>query len=296
MRAPLRQAHRARGNSPDGRTRRGGITDGSPRIGSAGGASRRAPVRPRLVTPAFIGLGLAALAYFFADAVLIPTLPVYVSGPLGCRRRLGGDRGGRVQRVRSPACDRGRDDSRIVAVESCPWSTGAAVLRPSRSRVMASPLPYRPSSSCGCSPGWARRCSSLGLSTAMSDLAPPERRGEAMSLFSLSLYVGIAVGSLAGESIVRIGGFSAAWVLAAGAAMLEPSCSPPEWAKPVTPEVVDLPPPSGRLIQRQGAAARGSPPGRGLGNGGVPRLRPAVRPRPRPTRAPAGCSSCSRPS
>ena len=35
---------------------------------------------------------------------------------------------------------------------------------------------------------------------AEADLAPPERRGEALTLFSLSLYVGIAVGPLIGEA------------------------------------------------------------------------------------------------
>ena len=62
----------------------------------------------------------------------------------------------------------------------------------------------------------------VGAVTAMSDSSPPERRGEAMSLFSLSLYVGIALGFVGCESIVRIGGFSAAWVLAAGAAIRSP--------------------------------------------------------------------------
>ena len=53
-----------------------------------------------------------------------------------------------------------------------------------------------------------------------------------MSLFSLSLYVGIALGSLAGESIVRIGGFSAAWVLAAGAAIWSPRARRPGGGNP----------------------------------------------------------------
>jgi predicted MFS family arabinose efflux permease len=60
----------------------------------------------------------------------------------------------------------------------------------------------------------------VGAATAMTDLAPPQRRGEAMSLFSLSLYVGIALGSLAGESIARLHGFVAAWILAVGAAIV----------------------------------------------------------------------------
>ena len=37
---------------------------------------------------------------------------------------------------------------------------------------------------------------------AASDLAPPERRGEALSFFSLSLYLGIATGPLVGEAVL----------------------------------------------------------------------------------------------
>src|ERR671915_724965 len=46
---------------------------------------RRRPLRgrPRLVTPTFVLVGLASLAYFTADGVLIPAVPLYVEGPLG---------------------------------------------------------------------------------------------------------------------------------------------------------------------------------------------------------------------
>ncbi|HEX5951417.1 MAG TPA: MFS transporter, partial [Actinomycetota bacterium] len=46
------------------------------------------------------------------------------------------------------------------------------------------------------------------------DLAPPERRGEAMSFASLSLYIGIGAGPLIGEAAVAWGGFAAAWGVA----------------------------------------------------------------------------------
>jgi predicted MFS family arabinose efflux permease len=40
----------------------------------------------------------------------------------------------------------------------------------------------------------------VGALTAVADLAPPPRRGEAMSLASLSLYVGIGMGPLLGAA------------------------------------------------------------------------------------------------
>jgi predicted MFS family arabinose efflux permease len=59
----------------------------------------------------------------------------------------------------------------------------------------------------------------VGAVTAVFDLAPPERRGEAMSIASLALYIGIGLGPLVGELAIERVGFGAAWVLAAAAAL-----------------------------------------------------------------------------
>jgi MFS family permease len=64
--------------------------------------------------------------------------------------------------------------------------------------------------------------------SAISDLAPPARRGEAMSLFSLAPYAGMAVGPALGEALLgdlagEASDFRAAWlvaVLCAGLAAL----------------------------------------------------------------------------
>ena len=40
---------------------------------------------------------------------------------------------------------------------------------------------------------------------AVSDLAPPERRGEAINIASLSVYLGLAIGPFLGETILRPG-------------------------------------------------------------------------------------------
>jgi MFS family permease len=54
-----------------------------------------------------------------------------------------------------------------------------------------------------------------GAATTVVDLAPAERRGEAMSLFSLALYVGIGAGPFAGELILAARGFAAVWLVSA---------------------------------------------------------------------------------
>lgn len=52
---------------------------------------------------------------------------------------------------------------------------------------------------------------------ALADLAPPGRTGEALSLNSLALFVGVAVGPLIGQGLLHAGGLHYAW---AGAAVL----------------------------------------------------------------------------
>src|SRR3712207_2849892 len=44
---------------------------------------RSVTAQPTLLTPGFIAVTLASLAYFTADGVLIPAVPRYVHGPLG---------------------------------------------------------------------------------------------------------------------------------------------------------------------------------------------------------------------
>ena len=51
---------------------------------------------------------------------------------------------------------------------------------------------------------------------AASDLAPPDRRGEALSFLSLSLYLGIAIGPLIGEAVLGDGDFALVWLVTAG--------------------------------------------------------------------------------
>ena len=55
----------------------------------------------------------------------------------------------------------------------------------------------------------------VGVATAVQDLAPPDRRGEAASYFSLSTYGGLAVGPLIGESVLENHGNSWAFIVGA---------------------------------------------------------------------------------
>jgi MFS family permease len=55
----------------------------------------------------------------------------------------------------------------------------------------------------------------VGAATMVTDLAPAHRRGEALSVFSLGLWGGLALGPLLGELVLRDDHFHAVWLLAA---------------------------------------------------------------------------------
>ena len=176
------------------------------------------PARPVLLTPAFVSVTLAALAYFTADGILIPAVPRYTHGPLG-----GGDVAvGLVVGAFSAS-----------AFFLRPWAGGlgdrwgrrplmvggAGVFAVS---VLGYGLAPGPAGLAGLRllTGAGEACFFMGMLAAVADLAPAERRGEAMSLASLSLYGGIGLGPLLGEAAIDRLGYGAAWVLAAAAGLL----------------------------------------------------------------------------
>jgi MFS family permease len=60
----------------------------------------------------------------------------------------------------------------------------------------------------------------VGAATMVTDLAPEKRRGEALSLYSLGLWGGLALGPLLGELVLDGDRFHAVWLLAAGFCLL----------------------------------------------------------------------------
>ena len=172
----------------------------------------------RLITPVFGLITLATFAYFVSVGVLIPTLPRYVEGPLGGGHvavgiiigafsvtavlmrpysgRLGDRRGRRVLMV-AGAASIAVATLGYVAVDSlAPLLALRALTR------VGEALFY------------------VGAASAVNDLAPEGRRGEALSLFSLALYSGIAVGPVVGEIVLDEVSFQAVWLVSAGAGFL----------------------------------------------------------------------------
>jgi MFS family permease len=170
------------------------------------------------MTGAFLTLAVAVLVYFIADAMTLPVTPRYVAGPLG-------------------------GDDFAVGVVIGSFSATALVLRPWAGR-MSDRRGRRPLILAGAALfavgmlghlvattipvlilmrlvlGSGEAFLFVGALSAASDLAPEERRGEAISLISLSLYLGVAIGPFIGEAILGDGRYAAVWVAAAAIAGL----------------------------------------------------------------------------
>jgi MFS family permease len=166
--------------------------------------------RRRLITPPFVLVAVATLAYFTADGLLLPAVPLYVEGPLGggdvavgitvgafsltalllrpWAGRLGDRRGRRLLMVVGGA---------TVGLSVAGYALAASVPVLTALRLVS---------------GVGEAFFFTGAAAAVADMAPEERRGEAVSFFSLALYVGIGIGPLLGEAAIEGLGFTATWL------------------------------------------------------------------------------------
>jgi MFS family permease len=82
----------------------------------------------------------------------------------------------------------------------------------------------------------------VGAATIVTDLAPVSRRGEAMSLYSLGLWGGLALGPVLGEAVLGDARYDAVWLVAAGSSLAAAviALTLPE-TRPVVGEVVSRP-------------------------------------------------------
>ena len=181
---------------------------------------RRTPSsdRPRLVTPVFLLVMGATLAYFISVGALIPTLPRYVEGPLG-----GGDvavgivigafalSAVIVRPVTGAVGDR---HSRRVLMTSGAALVSVSVAGYALVSELSALVILRVVSGVG------EAAFYVGAASVINDLAPDERRGEALSYFSLALYAGLAVGPVLGETVLGDGRYELTWLVAAAAAGL----------------------------------------------------------------------------
>ena len=169
--------------------------------------------RPRLVTTPFMLVMLSNFAYFLAVGATLPVLPRFVEGPLGAGSvaigltmgtfslaavllrpftgRVGDTRGRRVLIVAGGA---------IVAISFAGYAFTDTLVPLFLLRLLS---------------GAGEALFYVGTASAINDLAPDERRGEALSYFSLSLFAGIGLGPVLGETVLNSTSFDTTWFVAA---------------------------------------------------------------------------------
>ena len=184
---------------------------------------------PRLFTPAFAALSLAVLVFFVAGGILLPVTPLFsrdvlladqftiglVIGAFAVSSLLMRPFAGRL------TDRRGR---RIALVIGAAISIAAMV-----GHLIAFDVPTLIFMRLALGAGEALFFVA-GLAAA-TDLAPEDRRGESISLVSLSLYLGIAIGPLLGDWVQEGWGFAAVWIVTAGLYVVSVALS---WIVPET--------------------------------------------------------------
>ncbi len=173
--------------------------------------------RPRITSPAFFVIVLATFAYFVSVGTLLPTLPLFIRGPLAGSSVAVGLASGALN---------------LAALVLNPWA-GRLGDRRGRRLLMVLGALVVSASIAGLLPvtsvavlialrligGAGDAMFFVGGASAINDIAPEERRGEAVSFFSLALHSGLAVGPVLGETLLAGSRFSAVWVLASCSAL-----------------------------------------------------------------------------
>ena len=172
------------------------------------------PAGPPLLTRRFVLVTVAALAYFIGLGVLVPVVPLVVEREL--------DGGGVAVGVAVGAFS-------LTAAILRPWAgllgdrSGRRLLVVGGSVVLSAVIAsYTLAGGLAALvflrvlTGVGEAAVFVGAATAVQDLAPASRRGEAASYFSVAVYGGLALGPALGEAVLDASGADAAWLLSAG--------------------------------------------------------------------------------
>ena len=166
----------------------------------------------RLLSPAFLRIALAVLGFFVASGMFLPATPRFTVGPLGgddfavglvvgsfsvsslllrpFAGRWADERGRRIMLILGAALQ-------VVAAAGHLAAGSIAILVVMRLLL-----------------GAAEALFFVGAMAGATDLAPERRRGEAVSLISTALYLGVAVGPVLAEWLYGTTGYAGIWVVA----------------------------------------------------------------------------------
>jgi MFS family permease len=169
-----------------------------------------------IVTGAFVRVWLSAFAGFMSFGVTILALPLYARDELAARDVAIGIAigvGSITAVLVSPTSGRiaDRRGRRIVLV------AGALVMLVAYLALLLGP-PLWAVALIRLFAGGGEAAFVISAFTIVADLAPPERRGEAVSLITVASYGGLALGPFLGDVLIGDGRFALAWAAAAGCA------------------------------------------------------------------------------
>lgn len=196
--------------------------------------------RPPLLTPRFIIICLSGTLYFFAFSLPLSVLPIWVETELGgTSTQIGisvgvlGLSAAVLRPIIGPLGD--RHGQRVLIV--CGAIIGAVHLA---LLAMVDTIPLIVASRL--LGGIGEAAVFVGLASTIQLLSPDDRRGEAASYFSLTIYVSLAVAPALGDKLVEATSFDAVWIFAAVLAALAAMIGS------IAPGAPDPPPP--RIRQR----------------------------------------------
>jgi MFS family permease len=171
----------------------------------------------RVLTRPFVLAVLAILGVSFPIGMLLPVLPLFAKGPLGTGSvgvgiaiaaasptallvqplagRLADRRGRRILLIVGPL---------IVATSVATYTFVDTLAVLVLLRLVT---------------GIGEGMVFVGAATVVTDVAPEERRGEAVSLYSLGVWGGLAIGPVVGEAILSHASYDTVWLTAAGCAL-----------------------------------------------------------------------------
>ena len=189
--------------------------------------------RERLLTAPFLALSASVLAFFVASGLFLPSTPRYTANQLGGDAFAVGLVVGSFSLssiILRPFAGRWADrrGRRIMLVIGAALQVVAAA-----GHLAATTVPLMIVMRLLL--GAAEAVYFVAAMAAATDLAPEDRRGEAISLMSTSLYLGVAIGPVLSEVLYGAGGFGWIWVAAAlisvvavGLSWVAPETLPPE--------------------------------------------------------------------
>ena len=210
---------------------------------------------PRLLGGPFAAVFAAALVFFTSGGVVLPIAPRFAEGPIGADAIGFGIAIGiwsfaslAVRPLVGWSADRyGRRPLLIIGAS---LTVLALALH-----LVATSLPLFIGARAVL--GVAEAAFLVAALAATGDLAPPGRTGEALSLVSLSLYLGLVVGPVIGELVLEAAGYAGVWIVAgalaavaAGLAWLVPETRPA--AKPPSADDTAGAPRRGRILHPAG--------------------------------------------